>query len=590
MASAREQNSTSPAGGRVFGQYLLALLLLALLQAPRLASSLEDLSTVFPPAARLASLLTLAAEGSGLSRFGDTLSAALTLFSTEKKAGNLSPPPEVPLLQAGAAPPAAPSPLPPLVRTMLPPQPAPAPPSRLSVSRTAPPSSVPAPALTASEAAPGGGESPAFPVPEQVSAQALSPAAVAGGPSASALSFRTVVSLSVPSAPPEPSASSAAAIRRRPRAADPPPAPLLFRQSAPAAELSASGPPSGLLVPSPPLRPCLPAPDSARALLRQAPFPASGGDCGRSFPQQTSTLFPAPPKAGRPDDAFHILLIGDSMMMEGLGPALIRALRDRGKVIISREARYSTGLSRRDYFDWPLHMAALADLHAPDLVVIALGGNDAQDIVDVTRKRHRVGTPSWEKHYLLRAGELIAAARKGGALVLWIGLPVMGNSPHAGYTLQISRQQQMACSDPSSQVFVDTRPILADAKGGFLTYAQNAKGVQTRIRQKDRIHVTDAGGELLAAAVLPHIDALLQKIAGQRQAALLDSRTLPGRRAEDPALAVTSRGIPSDGSPVSSPRPFRTSPGDFASFPPSPENDAPFPFRPAGAASRLPGG
>jgi hypothetical protein len=282
------------------------------------------------------------------------------------------------------------------------------------------------------------------------------------------------------------------------------------------------------------------------------------------------------------------------MMMEGLGPALIRALRGRGNVLISREARYSTGLSRRDYFDWPLHVAALTDLHAPDLVIIALGGNDAQDIMDVTRKRHRVGTPSWERHYLLRAGELIAAARKGGALILWVGLPVMGHSPHAEYTLQLSRQQQKACSDPSSQIFVDTLPVLTDAKGGFLTYAQNAKGVQTRIRQKDRIHLTDAGGDLLAAAVLPHLDALLQKIAGQRRTALLSGRTLPGQRArpEDPALVVTSRGIPSDGSPLPTPRPFPSPahPGDLASSPPPPKNDAPFPSTPAGAASRLPGG
>jgi hypothetical protein len=247
----------------------------------------------------------------------------------------------------------------------------------------------------------------------------------------------------------------------------------------------------------------------------------------------------------------HILLAGDSMMMEGLGPALVRALRDRADLKISREAKYSTGLSRRDYFDWPLHMAALVDRHSPDLVILALGGNDSQDIVDVTQKRHLVGTPSWERHYLLRARELVAAARKNGSLVLWVGLPVMGNSPYDRYTLQISRQQQAACSDPVSQVFVDTLPVLADDRGGYLTYAKNAQGAQIRIRQKDKIHVTDAGGDFLAAAVLPQINAMLEKIARHRQTELLTSQDVPDKpsRTGDQTLPVSSKETPAAAPP-----------------------------------------
>jgi hypothetical protein len=282
------------------------------------------------------------------------------------------------------------------------------------------------------------------------------------------------------------------------------------------------------------------------------------------------------------------------MMMEGLGPALTRALQTLGKVKISRDAKYSTGLSRRDYFDWSLHMAALAEQHAPDLIVISLGGNDSQDIVDVAQKRHWVGTPSWERHYLLRARELVAAARKNGALALWVGLPVMGNSPHARYTLQISRQQQAACSDPSSEVFVDTLPVLADPKGGYLTYAQSAKGVQTRVRQKDKIHVTDAGGDLLAAAVLPHAEAMLQRIAGHRRAALLAGQAALKKRSrlENPALAVTSRRIPADGALALSPQEYasRTAPGDLASSLSPRQDEGPLPRAPAGAAPRPPGG
>ena len=68
-----------------------------------------------------------------------------------------------------------------------------------------------------------------------------------------------------------------------------------------------------------------------------------------------------------------VLLVGDSMMMEGFGPVLQRTLRKRPDLEVVREGKYSTGLSRQDYFDWPAQLEKLVEKHNPDMVVICMG-------------------------------------------------------------------------------------------------------------------------------------------------------------------------------------------------------------------------
>lgn len=223
-----------------------------------------------------------------------------------------------------------------------------------------------------------------------------------------------------------------------------------------------------------------------------------------------------------------VLLIGDSMMMEGLGPALLRSLRTREDIVVIREAKYSTGLSRKDYFDWPAHMESLVEKYKPAVVIITMGGNDAQDIVDDSKKRHFVATDSWGEQYKERASLLIQAAQKEGATVIWVGLPVMGQPTHAKRSLQLCVQQEAACVDNSPCVYVDTLELLTDSKGEFTAFVKDSDGKQVRIRYKDKIHVTTAGGEILIKAVLPELDKLLEAITAGDESDANDGNAAAG--------------------------------------------------------------
>ena len=55
-----------------------------------------------------------------------------------------------------------------------------------------------------------------------------------------------------------------------------------------------------------------------------------------------------------------VLIAGDSMILEGFGFALERALKKFPGLSVVRAGKYSTGLSRPDYFDWMPYLRELS--------------------------------------------------------------------------------------------------------------------------------------------------------------------------------------------------------------------------------------
>lgn len=210
-----------------------------------------------------------------------------------------------------------------------------------------------------------------------------------------------------------------------------------------------------------------------------------------------------------PSQPIKVLLAGDSLMMEGFGPVLLRTLRQRKDFVVHREAKYSTGLSRPDYFNWPEHMAALVRNFNPELIILCLGANDAQDIIDEHKKRHVAGTKTWAVQYRRRAQALAEIAQQKGAKLIWVGLPIMGQEPHATRVKMLSREQyRVTLMAPQTRIYVNTYPVLTDADGQYASLLPNSNGTLVRMRYKDKIHVNEAGGEMLVDYVLPFIDLL----------------------------------------------------------------------------------
>lgn len=218
------------------------------------------------------------------------------------------------------------------------------------------------------------------------------------------------------------------------------------------------------------------------------------------------------PAPGHLNCPVKVLLVGDSLMMEGFGPVLLRTLRQREDFEVRREAKYSTGLSRPDYFDWQERMAELVLEFDPDLVLICLGANDAQDIIDEHKKRHIAGSKSWAEQYFARALNLSETAQGQGAKLIWVGLPIMGKEPHASRVKMLSQEQLAATLvAPETRVYVNTYAVLADEQGQFSSLLPDENGIPVRIRHKDKIHVNEAGGKMLVDSVLPFVELFYPK-------------------------------------------------------------------------------
>ncbi|MEW5724442.1 MAG: DUF459 domain-containing protein, partial [Thermodesulfobacteriota bacterium] len=248
--------------------------------------------------------------------------------------------------------------------------------------------------------------------------------------------------------------------------------------------------------------------------------PAGPGPVAGSAADPDTNIHPAeqapkpeqsPPPAEVPETPVKIapktvLVAGDSMILEGFGPALQRALKKYPGLKVAREGKYSSGLSRPDYFDWQVYIAEILDKHNPDVLILSLGANDPQDIVDADRKRHFVASEPWNEIYGARARELLKVPEARGILTFWVGLPIMGPAKYSPRIKNINDVVQKECEANPKCVFVDTWLVLAGADDKYTTFLKDDQGRHLRVRAKDNIHLTNEGGDIMVQYFLDAVD------------------------------------------------------------------------------------
>lgn len=261
-------------------------------------------------------------------------------------------------------------------------------------------------------------------------------------------------------------------------------------------------------------RPILPTPPSSE--------PGAG--------QQMAALPPRghPADQARVFNPARVLLLGDSMMLEGLGPPLQRELKKNEGLAVFRDGRYGTGLVRLDNFDWLAYFDQMLEKYIPNLVILTLGANDTQDMVEEGR-RLPVGGQDWTELYARRVADLLNRAEARGVRVFWVGLPIMGREPYGTRTNHINQVVEAVCRVAANCRYWDSRLSVADAKGQYATYLSDEQGRSQRIRKQDLIHLTEAGGRIMADKFLAETASwadYIQKIPAGDAAGAERSNTL----------------------------------------------------------------
>lgn len=209
---------------------------------------------------------------------------------------------------------------------------------------------------------------------------------------------------------------------------------------------------------------------------------------------------PAPVAVQAPEASTRtVLLTGDSLMAVGLAQGIAQVLRDDPAFALVRGYRSATGLSRPDYFDWPGALKSYVRKYRPDVVLVAMGGNDAQGFRSEGKVLH-FATPAWDKAYRDRVAEFLRIARSSGAKVLWIGAPTMRTAAFTTSMGRLNRLVREAMVDVGGCEYLDPTPFIT-ASGQFAAYLPDGRGRQTKVRTDDGVHMTNQGAVRVATGV-----------------------------------------------------------------------------------------
>ncbi len=247
----------------------------------------------------------------------------------------------------------------------------------------------------------------------------------------------------------------------------------------------------------------------AAVVIHNPPAPEASPAIATTLPALTPLpkLGPIPP--GRPR---QVALVGDSMMAVGLSAVLLRTTASDSKLHIVKAFRSGTGLARPDVFDWFSEYPAMIGHNRPDVVIVAIGANDAQGYVDADGQTLTFGSEAWVASYRARVAAFMKLLMATGRQVIWIGLPPMKSPVYDAHTAEINRITYTVVSGSPNAVWWNPTPYIGSPDGSFrdLGEVESPTGHRTiaHLRADDGIHLSDDGASLLAEVLLPCIEPL----------------------------------------------------------------------------------
>lgn len=205
----------------------------------------------------------------------------------------------------------------------------------------------------------------------------------------------------------------------------------------------------------------------------------------------------------------YVALAGDSMMAVGLSGQLRRDLSEYKDSIVTISAyRSATGLARPEVFDWETKYPSMTAKNKPDVVIVAIGANDTQNLA-VNKKVLNIGSDEWREEYASRVENYLDMLTKDGAVVLWLKLPPMGNKSKK-YNENVKKVNEVAysiVSKNSSAIWWDPWARFLNKEGKFQEYGVVTEGGKNvRLRQEDGTHLTENGAKLLTVDIVPWLN------------------------------------------------------------------------------------
>ena len=243
------------------------------------------------------------------------------------------------------------------------------------------------------------------------------------------------------------------------------------------------------------------APTTATDDSTAASTPASDGSVVVTEPGTDVTTTSAPSTVRVPSaaDPAKVLLLGDSEA-GGLSPFLEPVIEQSGLGAMDTDSKVSSGLVRKDFYDWPAKLTELMGSRNPDIVIALFGGNDGQPFLGTTDP---VDSPEWRAEYARRVAEVVEIVTAGGRTLIWVGVP---NAEDESLTANLGVQNEVVKAELANHpevIFVDAWSKFTGIDGGFAPYAFDPRDGETKpVRSEtDGFHLNRTGEEILAVYV-----------------------------------------------------------------------------------------
>jgi hypothetical protein len=221
----------------------------------------------------------------------------------------------------------------------------------------------------------------------------------------------------------------------------------------------------------------------------------------------------APPKRERfsPKRKLRLWIAGDSLVVVP-GESLLRAAAgNRAITAVGKvDGRIASGLERPDVFNWFKHVRKELRSKKPRAVVVMFGGNDDHGFMTGLPEGTEIGSfgsASWKAEYRRRVGGIMDTVSRGGAFLVWIGLPISRDAEQTRrYDTINAIVQSEASKRPGRASYLDTYFFFAGADGGYAQYVSDDSGKLVKMRAGDGVHFERAAGDLIAREVLERLE------------------------------------------------------------------------------------
>jgi uncharacterized protein len=229
--------------------------------------------------------------------------------------------------------------------------------------------------------------------------------------------------------------------------------------------------------------------------LRGDRTPSRSSKVRKVRPQNSAPPVPVVEVQPKDPDARKILVIGD-FVAGGLAWGLEQALANEPKLRVIDKSEANSGLVRTDHFDWNGNLPDVLNESQPDLIVIALGANDRQQLRDGDA-RAAIRSDEWMATYTKRISGFVDTLNLYGRPFFWVGAPPM-RATSASSDMAFLNGLYKPRVQAGGGVFVDIWNGFANEDGRYVSSGPDVEGQVRQLRTGDGINFTRAGRLKLA--------------------------------------------------------------------------------------------